>query len=89
MATMTIEITDAVKDYVDRKVAAGDFKSGNEAVQGLLDAAIRAECRARIEKELLVAMDEIDRGECAPWNPEEDRKLLQELIRERTANGKQ
>jgi Arc/MetJ-type ribon-helix-helix transcriptional regulator len=83
MATVTIELTDRMMKFVDGKVQSGSFKDANEAVQALLDVAIRVESRAEIDKKLLEALDQIERGECAPWNPAEDRKMLQEMIRER------
>lgn len=88
MATMTIEITDSMKEYVDRKVASGGFNSSSDVMQRLLNLAMRAEVREQVEKDLLEAIDDIDRGDCAPWQPGEHRKLLQELLRQRSANGK-
>jgi Arc/MetJ-type ribon-helix-helix transcriptional regulator len=85
---MTIEITDTMKEYVDRKVQTGTFKDSNAVVQALFDAAIRAEARAKIDGLLLEAADQIDHGECSPWQPGEARKLLQELIRGRQTTGK-
>jgi putative addiction module CopG family antidote len=88
MATVTIELTDRMKNFVDRKVQSGNFKDTNEVVQALLDVAIRFETRAEINKKLLASIEQIERGECAPWDPAEDRKLLQEMIRQRFSDAK-
>jgi putative addiction module CopG family antidote len=88
MATVTIELTDRMKSFVERKVQSGNFKDTNEVVQALLDVAIRFETRAEINKKLLASIEQIERGECAPWDPAEDRKLLQEMIRQRFSDAK-
>ena len=87
MATMTIEITDAMKEFVERKVATGSFKTGSDVVQTLLDAAMRAEVREQLEQELLAGIDDIDQGNCSPWKPGKHREFLQELLRQRSWIG--
>jgi Arc/MetJ-type ribon-helix-helix transcriptional regulator len=88
MATLTIEITDDMKKYVDRQIAKGGFKDGSAVVHALFNVALVAEKRAEIDQKLLEAIDEIERGECAPWQPGDASKLLQEIVRERGHNGK-
>lgn len=87
MATMTIEITDGMKDYVDQKIAAGGFKDRSAFVQALLNMAILAETRQQVDEKLLEAVAQIERGECGPWQPGEGHRMLQEMIRERSSNG--
>ncbi len=87
MATLTIELPDTMKDYVDREVGAGRFKDSSALVQMLIADAIRIQTRNQIDDALLEAVAQIDRGECTPWQPGEDRKLLEEMIRQRSANG--
>jgi hypothetical protein len=36
---------------------------------------------------LLEGLDEVEGGECAPWDPVEDRKVLEEMIRRRREAG--
>jgi Arc/MetJ-type ribon-helix-helix transcriptional regulator len=88
MATLTIEITDDMKKYVDRQIAKGGFKDDSAVVHALFNAALVAERRAEIDQKLLDALDEIDRGACAPWQPGDAGKLLQEIVRQRGPNGK-
>jgi putative addiction module CopG family antidote len=88
MATITVELTEPMKNFVDRKVQSGDFKNSSEVVQALLDVAIRAETRAKLDQRLLAGLDQIERGECSPWEPAEDRRVLQEMIRNRMVDAK-
>lgn len=88
MPTLTVEISDTVKQFVDCKIQAGVFKDTSAVVHALFDVAIRAEQRSAIDKQLLDALEEVERGECAPWQPEEDRKLLQAMILQRLVNAK-
>ena len=88
METLTIEITPDIKGYVERKLASGRFKDPSAVVQMLFDVAMRAETRQKIDQMLIEGIDQIDRGECAPWRPAEDRTMLQEMIHERKLNGK-
>jgi Arc/MetJ-type ribon-helix-helix transcriptional regulator len=87
MATLTIEITDTMKEYVDRKTVTGGFKDSSAFVQALIDIAILAETRAHVDQALLEAVDQVERGECIPWEPGESRRLLHEMIRQRRTNG--
>jgi hypothetical protein len=45
------------------------------------------ERKEAIEKMLLVAIDQIERGECEPWKPGDAHRQLDELIRQRLANA--
>jgi Arc/MetJ-type ribon-helix-helix transcriptional regulator len=85
MAKITLEITDAMQAYIDRKVATGAFKNTADVVEKLLMLAIRAEQKNDIDAKLLEASDQIDRGECAPWEPGEGRRLLAELTARKAA----
>jgi Arc/MetJ-type ribon-helix-helix transcriptional regulator len=88
MNTLTIEITDDMKEFVDRRVAAGDFKDTSAVVQALFNVAILAERRTELDQKLLDAEGEIARGECAPWQPGDAHKLLQELRHQRGLDAK-
>jgi Arc/MetJ-type ribon-helix-helix transcriptional regulator len=87
MVTLAVEITDTMKKYVDRKIQSGDFRDSSAVVQALFNAALRAEARNQIDEKLLEAVDQIERGEFAPWQPGEGRRLLQEMTRQRAVNG--
>jgi Arc/MetJ-type ribon-helix-helix transcriptional regulator len=76
MTTMTIELTEDMKEFVDRRVAAGAFKDGAAVIQALFHVALAAERRDAIDQKLMNAIDEIESGECAPWEPGDAHKLL-------------
>lgn len=78
MATMTIELTNEMKEFVDRRVAADAFKDGAAVVQALFNVALAAERRDTIDQKLLDAVDE----------PGDAHKLLHEIQRQRATNGK-
>jgi Arc/MetJ-type ribon-helix-helix transcriptional regulator len=87
METITIEIPDRLKNFVDRKIQSGSFKNSSDVVQALVDVAICAETRVEIDKKLLHSINQIEGGECAPWDPAEDRMLLQVMIRQRIVDA--
>ena len=66
MATLTVEIPDALKERLDREVASGRFKDSNTLVQLLLETAIRGQWKEEAEQKIDEALDEIDRGDVAP-----------------------
>lgn len=81
METLTVQITDDMKKYVDRQIAAGAFKDSSAVVRSLFSVALLQQEREEIDRKLLEAIDEIDRGECTPWHPGDAGKLLQEINR--------
>jgi Arc/MetJ-type ribon-helix-helix transcriptional regulator len=85
---MTIELTDDMKKYIDRQIASGGFKDNGAVVHALFEVALLAERRDEVDRLLVEAIDEIDRGEVAPWQAGDAQKLLQELAHQRKANGK-
>lgn len=88
MATLTIEITDGLKTYIERQVASGAFKDSSAVVQALFDVAVLAERRDEIDQKLLEAEDEFERGECAPWRPGDTHQLLRDLLHQRGLDAK-
>lgn len=65
--------------YVESQVAAGNYSDSIACVQSLLDEAIRLRERKEIDKKLLVAMDQYDRGECGEWTKEDRKRLLESV----------
>lgn len=60
------------------------LKMPAKGIDELNDAVIDADRRKQLEKGLLAAIDEVERGECATWHPGEAHTLLQDLIRQRS-----
>jgi len=83
METMTIEITDDMKKYVDRQIASGGFKDGSAVVQAFFSVALLGERRREIDQKLLEAVDQADRGECVPWHPGDAQGLFRQISGDR------
>jgi Arc/MetJ-type ribon-helix-helix transcriptional regulator len=81
MIELNIEITAAMKEYADRKIATGAFKTTTEVVHSLFNVAMLAERKAEIDRKLLEALDQIERGEFSPWEPGEGQRILDDVIR--------
>ena len=58
-----------------------------QLISALWESMTQDPKKERIEQLLLEAVDQVDRGECAPWQPGEGRKILDEVTR-RHESGK-
>ena len=87
MAELNISIPDSMKAFVDSKVGPGRLPDASAYFQLLIAEHMEAnrvfspEERERIDKLLLEAVDQFDRGEYAPWQPGEARKILDDVNR--------
>jgi hypothetical protein len=52
-----------------------------QLISALWDSVEKNRDKDRVEQLLLQAVDQIDRGECAPWQPGEGRRILDDVIR--------
>jgi predicted transcriptional regulator len=84
MATMTVEISDDLKERLDREVASGRFKDCNTLVQTLLEAAMRRNGKERAEDKIDEALAEVERGDVVPWQ-KGDCRLGREYLQEKRA----
>jgi hypothetical protein len=75
---MTTVLEQAMGLSVDEKL---------KLISALCDSMTRNREKQRVDQLLLEAVDQIDRGECAPWQPGEGRKMLDEVIRRRQESG--
>ncbi len=78
---MSLELSPQSLAYVQQQVALGNFASEHAALEAAI-AALRERHR-RIEElraMLQPAIDELDRGEGTPWDPEEIRRRGRELL---------
>ena len=85
MATLTVEITDDLKERLDREVASGRFKDRNVLVQMLLEAAIRMQWKEAVENKIDEAIDEVERGEIVPWKKGDCASMGREYLQEKRA----
>lgn len=80
MATLTVEIPDALKERIDHEVACGRYKDSSTLVQMLLEIAMREQWRSEIDRKLDEALDEIERGDVVPWKKGDCAKMGREYL---------
>jgi hypothetical protein len=56
-------------------------------ISALCESMAKDPEKVRIDQLLLVAVDQIERGECEPWQPGEGRKILDDVIRRHQGSG--
>jgi predicted transcriptional regulator len=83
MATLTIEISDSLKERLDREIASGRFTDRNALVQMLLEAGIRSQWREDAEQKIDEALDEVERGEVVPWQMGDCAKMGRDYLKEK------
>jgi predicted transcriptional regulator len=86
MATMTVVITDDLKERLDREMASGHFKDRNVLVQKLLEAGICLKWKEDVENKIDEALDEVERGDVAPWKKGDCAKMGREYLQEKRAH---
>jgi Arc/MetJ-type ribon-helix-helix transcriptional regulator len=85
MATLTVEIPDALKERLDREVASGRFKDNSTLVRVLLEVAMRSQWKEDAEQKIDEALDEVERGDVAPWRKGDCAKMGREYVNEKRA----
>jgi Arc/MetJ-type ribon-helix-helix transcriptional regulator len=86
MATLTVEITDALKERLDHEVASGRFKDNSALVQTLLESAIHMQWKEEMEQKIDEALDEIDRGDDVPLKKGDCARMAREFFEEKRAS---
>jgi antitoxin ParD1/3/4 len=67
MPTMNISLPDAMLEFVEEQVVAGDYNSASEYIRDLVRADQKRHAKAQLEQVLLSALGE---GEAADLTPE-------------------
>src|SRR5258708_7332785 len=87
MATLNINLPDAMMEFLDQKIGTGQFKDASVYLQLLIAEAMESREADFTEKEkehidqmLLESMDSYDRGEYAPLRPGEFEELARRMI---------
>ncbi len=78
MNTLQVELPADMQSFVDKKVSQGEFSSASALVQQLLATAMEIERRKEIERKLMEAVEEEERGLGIPWNKDRFNELLRE-----------
>ncbi len=81
MRTLTVPLPDSMSAFVEEQAAARGYRDAGEYVQALIHQAFQAHERAAIDEKLLVAQDELDRGEASEMTPADFERLRADLRR--------
>lgn len=85
MATLTVEITEHSKEFLDREIACGRFKDTSTLVQLALDQLMRTQWKEDAERKIDEALDEYERGDLTPWQKGDCVKMGREYLNEKRA----
>ena len=93
MTNLSFELPDHMMDFVETRIGPGKFKDARAYLQYLIaedmqnyQIAFTDEEKARIDQKLLEALEEIERGECRPWNVGEVLEELERRIESQRTN---
>lgn len=82
MSTVTIELTDHLREFVDSEASQRGCADAAEYIRLLVEHANEA---AEIRRKIQEAEDEVARGECSEWKPGDVTKRTRALIAEHLA----
>ena len=87
MATLTINVPDSMKEFMDREIRSGRFKDASMFVQILIAEAIENQDvgfseaeKERIDQMLLESLASFERGEAVPVRPGEFEDLARRIV---------
>ena len=83
MATVTIEISDVAKAYMEREVASGRFNNPSALVQLALDQLMNTQWKAESDAKIDEALREFERGAVTVWKKGDSEKRSREYLNER------
>lgn len=88
MTTVTITLRDEDHNFIDAAMKAGRYVTESEAVSDAI-AELRARENLRqarlaeLREKVMIGIDELDRGEGAPWDVEDVKAKGQALLKSR------
>ena len=88
MTTVTIEISDSSKEFMDREIAAGRFKDSGAVVQTALEQLMRSQWKEDCDKKLEESIEEYERGDFAPYKTGDFGHMGREYLNEKRAQEK-
>lgn len=86
MATLTVEISEAMKASLDREVASGGCEGRDALVQSLLELGMHARWRVQMEAKIDEALLDVERGDVHPWTPGDAGRIGRKYFAEKRAN---
>jgi Arc/MetJ-type ribon-helix-helix transcriptional regulator len=89
MTRITIDLPDAMEDYLEHQVRSGRFKDRSGVVQDLIAEAVRNQWRQEADEKLRESLAEYERGEGVRWKKGDCEKMVREYLkRKKSQNGK-
>jgi Arc/MetJ-type ribon-helix-helix transcriptional regulator len=85
MATVTVEITDSSKEFLDQQIASGRFKDANALMQAAIDQLMRTQWKTGAERKIDEALNEYERGEFTSWQRGDCEKLGRQYLNDKRA----
>ena len=83
MASITVDIPDVMKEFLDRQVQTGRYKSNSTFVQILIAEAVRNQWREEADEKLRESLQEYERGEGVPWRKGDCEKMVREYLKQK------
>jgi Arc/MetJ-type ribon-helix-helix transcriptional regulator len=81
MASLTIDLPDTVKDFVDQPARSRRFKDTSAFVQMLIAEAVRKQWREEVDKKLRESLAEYERGEGVLWKQGDCERMVREYLK--------
>jgi Arc/MetJ-type ribon-helix-helix transcriptional regulator len=89
MSSITIDLPDAMKDFLEHQVHSGRFKDRSSVVQELIAEAVRNQWRQETDEKLRESLAEYERGEGVRWKKGDCEKMVREYLkRKKSRDGK-
>jgi Arc/MetJ-type ribon-helix-helix transcriptional regulator len=93
MTNLNLKLPDHMMEFVETRIGPGKFKDAHAYLQFLIaedmqnyQIAFTDDEKARIDQKLLEALEEIERGECRPWEVGEALEDLERRIEAQRKN---
>lgn len=88
MATMTISLPEAMREFVEAEVSSGSYGSASELFREMVRERQKAKTQERLEQLLLEGLDSGERIEVTKEYVEQRRKDLREKLKSGKASKK-
>lgn len=83
MASITVEIPDALKAVIERKARAGKHKTSSAYVQMLIAESVRNLWKEEADAKLRESLREFERGEGVVWKMGDCEKMVLEYLKKK------
>jgi Arc/MetJ-type ribon-helix-helix transcriptional regulator len=87
MTSITVDIPDVMKEFLEQQVRAGRYKNNSTFVQMLIAEAARNQWRQEADEKLRESLQEYERGQGVLWQNGDCEKMVREYLKQ-TSNGK-